>query len=69
MKMKDCASTTWKKLLEIPTHAKTTRGKVAAVRRQTDFFNDFSDDEVTDFLKSEWATICEDGIIIWADEK
>lgn len=67
MKMKDCQSATWSKLLELPTRAKTTAGLIKAVRDRTDFFAEMSDEEAEDFIDSEWCTLCDDGIVIWVD--
>lgn len=38
--MKQTTSTTWKKMMEIPTKAKTVKGIIKAIKRHTDFFND-----------------------------
>ena len=65
-KMSEVTSTTWKKMLMIPTKAKTVKGLVKAVLKDTDMYD--SEEAVEDVLFSEWATICKDGIIIWMDE-
>lgn len=67
MKMAECKSTTWNKLLEIPTRAKTVKGQIEAIRKFTDCFAEMDDDEIEEYLASEWCTICEDGIVVWVD--
>ena len=52
-------------MLMIPTKAKTVKGLVKAVLKDTDMYE--SEEAVEDVLHSEWATICKDGIIIWMD--
>jgi hypothetical protein len=64
-KMEQETSTTWSKLYEIPTTAKTEKELVEAVKGYTDTYS--NDEEIIDVLNSEWATICIDGIIIWMD--
>lgn len=62
--MKYVASSTWKKSMEIPTRAKTLAGLVKAILKYTDAY---TAEEAEEVLKSEWATVCSDGIIIWCD--
>lgn len=69
MDMKDKTSTTWKKLFEIKTRAKTDRGIIKAIKRSTDFFAEMTEEEQTEFVQSEWCEVFDDGIIIWIDEK
>ena len=65
-KMKDVNSTTWKKLFEIPTRAKTIKGLVDAIMKVADCYKDR--EEVEELLRSGWSTVCKDGVIIWMDE-
>lgn len=65
--MKQTTSTTWKKMMEIPTKAKTVNGIVKAIKRHTDFFNDMTQEEMENYVKSEWVEICSNGVIIWED--
>ena len=67
MKMKDCSSATWKKLFEVPTRAKTTAGRIKALKNYTDAYNDISSEEIAETLNSEWCTVCDDGIVIWCE--
>ena len=57
----------WNVLLEVPTRAETDAGRIRAMRRWTDFFDDMSDAEIEAMMDSEWMTVCKDGIIVWAD--
>lgn len=57
----------WNVLLEVPTRAETGAGRIKAMRRWTDFFDDMSDAEIEQMMNSEWITICKDGIIVWKD--
>lgn len=67
MKMKDCNSSTWNKIFEVPTKAKTKKGQIAALRKHTGFFDGAVDADVLELLDSEFCTVCDDGIIIWVD--
>lgn len=57
----------WNMLLEVPTRAETDAGRIKAMRRWTDFFDDMSDAEIEQMMNSEWITVCKDGIIVWED--
>lgn len=65
--MKQTTSTTWKKMMEIPTKAKTVKGIINAIKQCTDFFNDMTQEEIENYVKSEWVEICSNGVIIWED--
>lgn len=65
--MKQTTSTTWKKMLEIPTKAKTVKGIINAIKQHTDFFNDMTQGEMGNYVKSEWVEICSNGVILWED--
>lgn len=67
MKMNECTSNVWHKLFSVPTKAKTKKGKIAAIRTHTSFFDDFSDADASKFIDSEFCTLCSDGIIIWCE--
>lgn len=66
-RMSEIKSTTWEKLFEVPTKARTVDGIIAALRNYTDFYNELSDDEMLDIINSVWTEICSDGIIVWED--
>lgn len=65
--MKQTTSTTWKKMLEIPTKAKTVNGIIKAIKRHTDFLNGMTQEEMENYVQSEWVEICSNGVIIWED--
>lgn len=66
--MAEVKSSTWSKLMEIPMtpgQLINSRERFNACRKLTDYFE--SEEEMNEILKTEWAEICRDGIIIWAD--
>ena len=66
--MAETTSTTWTKLLELPMtpgQLINSRERFKACRKLTDQFD--SEEELNEILKTEWAEICRDGIIVWAD--
>ena len=65
--MKQITSTTWKKMMEIPTKAKTTNGIIKAIKNYTDCFDNLTQEEMVEFVNSEWITRCSDSVIIWED--
>lgn len=66
-KMEETNSTTWRKMHQIPTKASTTRGVIKAIVRHVDWFSGLTQEEMVDFVNSEWVTKCSDGVIIWED--
>jgi hypothetical protein len=65
MKMKNEKSSTWSKLFEVPTKAKTEKGIIKAIKRYADCYSNFTEEEMKELLESEYVTKCDDGIIIW----
>ena len=65
--MRQTTSTTWNKMMEIPTRAKTTNGIIKAIKNYTDCFDNLTQEEMVEFVNSEWVTRCSDGVIIWED--
>lgn len=66
--MAETTSTTWTKLFELPMtpgQLINSHERFKACRKLTDYFE--SEEELNAILKTEWADICRDGIIIWAD--
>lgn len=64
---KETTCTTWKKMMEIPTRAKTVNGIIKAIRRYTDAFDDLTQEEMEEYVNSEWVTLCSNGVIVWED--
>lgn len=64
--MKETTSTTWTKIAEIKTKARTARGIYSAIAREIDPVP-FEPDEIEQCIKDGWIEICTDGIIVWAD--
>lgn len=61
-------STTWKKLFEISCDTSSDEKIIQALRKETDFFDDMSDEEILkSCIDGEWGDVCADGIIIWMD--
>lgn len=65
--MKETTCTSWSKMMQIPTKAKTTNGIIKAIKNYTDCFDNLTQEEMVDFVNSEWVTRCSDGAIIWED--
>jgi hypothetical protein len=66
--MAETTSTTWKKLFELPMtpgQLINSHERFKACRKPTDYFE--TEEELNEILRTEWAEICRDGIIIWAD--
>lgn len=66
--MAETTSTTWTKLLELPMtpgQLINSHERFKACQKLTDQFG--SEEELNEILKTEWAEICRDGIIVWAD--
>jgi hypothetical protein len=66
--MSETTSTTWKKLFELPMtpgQLINSHERFKACRKLTDYFE--TEEELNEILRTEWAEICRDGIIIWAD--
>lgn len=66
--MAETTSTTWTKLLELPMtpgQLINSHERFKACQKLTDYFE--SEEELNETLGTEWAEICRDGIIIWAD--
>ena len=66
--MAETTSTTWTKLFELPMtpgQLINSHERFKACQKLTDYFE--SEEELNEILKTEWAEICRDGIIIWAD--
>jgi hypothetical protein len=66
--MAETTSTTWKKLFELPMtpgQLINSHERFKACRKLTDYFE--TEEELNEILRTEWAEICRDGIIIWAD--
>ena len=66
--MGETTSTTWTKLLELPMtpgQLINSHERFKACQKLTDYFE--SEEELNEILKTEWAEICRDGIIVWAD--
>ena len=66
--MAETTSTTWTKLLELPMtpgQLINSHERFKACQKLTDYFE--SEEELNETLETEWAEICRDGIIIWAD--
>ena len=66
--MAETKSTTWTKLLELPMtpgQLINSHERFKACQKLTDYFE--SEEELNETLGTEWAEICRDGIIIWAD--
>ena len=58
----------WTKFLELPMtpgQLINSRERFKTCRKLTDYFE--TEEELNAILKTEWAEICRDGIIIWAD--
>lgn len=58
----------WTKLFELPMtpgQLINSRERFKACRKLTDYFE--TEAELNEILGTEWAEICRDGIIIWAD--
>ncbi len=58
----------WTKFLELPMtpgQLINSRERFNACRKLTDYFE--TEAELNEILRTEWAEICRDGIIIWAD--
>ena len=61
-------STSWKKLFEISCDTSSEEKIIQALRKETDFFDDMSDEEILkSYIDGEWGDVCADGIIIWMD--
>lgn len=66
--MAEVKSTSWHKFLEIPCDTnESTESIMAAMRAYSDFFDDMDDEELANMLAGEWCSVCEDGVIVWAD--
>lgn len=66
--MAETTSTTWTKLLELPMtpgQLINSHERFKACQKLTDYIE--SEEELNETLGTEWAEICRDGIIIWAD--
>ena len=66
--MTETTSTTWTKLLELPMtpgQLINSHERFKACQKLTDYFE--SEEELNEILRTEWAEICRDGIIVWAD--
>ena len=66
--MSETTSTTWKKLFELPMtpgQLINSHERFKACRKLTDYFE--TEEDLNEILRTEWAEICRDGIIIWAD--
>lgn len=66
--MAETTTTTWTKLLELPMtpgQLINSHERFKACQKLTDQFD--SEEELNEILRTEWAEICRDGIIIWAD--
>lgn len=65
-KMSEINSSTWRKWIEAPTErpVETEEDIINAVKKETDCMDD---EEIREYIGSEWMTICMDGIIIWTD--
>lgn len=66
--MAETTSTTWTKLFELPMtpgQLINSHERFKACQKLTDYFE--SEEELNEALGTEWAEICRDGIIIWAD--
>ena len=66
--MAETTSTTWTKLLELPMtpgQLINSHERFKACQKLTDQFD--SEEELNEILRTEWAEICRDGIIVWAD--
>lgn len=58
----------WTKFLELPMtpgQLINSHERFKACQKLTNYFE--SEEELNELLKTEWAEICRDGIIIWAD--
>ena len=58
----------WKKLFELPMtpgQLINSHERFKACQKLTDQFD--SEEELNEILRTEWAEICRDGIIVWAD--
>jgi hypothetical protein len=58
----------WTKFMELPMtpgQLINSRERFNACRKLTDYFE--TEEELNEILRTEWAEICRDGIIIWAD--
>ena len=65
--MSEITSSTWTKMLEVPTRARTLEDMIAALRKATDMYEDMSNEEMEELINSDWVEICSDGIIVWMD--
>ena len=66
--MEETTSGTWTKLFELqmtPGQLVNSHERFKACRKQTDYIE--SEEELNELIGSGWATICRDGMIIWAD--
>lgn len=66
--MAETKSTTWTKLLELPMtpgQLINSHERFKACQKLTDYFE--TEEDLNEILRTEWADICRDGIIIWAD--
>ena len=66
--MAETTSTTWTKLFELPMtpgQLINSHERFKACRKLTDYFE--TEAELNEILRTEWAEICRDGIIVWAD--
>ena len=66
--MAETTSTTWTKLLELPMtpgQLINSHERFKACQKLTDYFE--SEEELNEILRTEWAEICRDGIVVWAD--
>ncbi len=66
--MAETTSTTWTKLLELPMtpgQLINSHERFKACQKLTDYFE--SEEDLNEILRTEWAEICRDGIIVWAD--
>ena len=63
--MSEVKSSTWAKMLEVPTKARTLAGVIAALRDAADIYKDASNEEMEELVNSDWVEICADGVIVW----
>lgn len=65
-KMKDYTSN-YGVVLEIKCDAKTEQEAIEQIKKQSDFFYGMEEDEIIDFVESDWISLFDDGIVIWVD--
>lgn len=66
--MAETTSTTWTKLFELPMtpgQLINSHERFKACQKLTDYFE--TEEDLNEILRTEWAEICRDGIIVWAD--